>query len=259
MTNIDLILGILMLIFLIWGMFKGLLWTLIRILSFAGVILIISGFGEDFRYKLGDMLSVSPAIATVITYILIFLIMMIIARMVYGILKKVIKSLDLGCFNRIAGGIFALAFYFLLLAMIVILIDFSPMSYNGRGVRPQNNRINIKSLTGHLEKEINSRSEQFSAVEIDRIWEAIDEANARYATAKDGESRDLAVNELYRTMQSSIEESEFSEVFKVMEKQREDLLKFTGKEITLESMVLERFVEPMADYIETEIMGFDLS
>jgi uncharacterized membrane protein required for colicin V production len=258
MTTVDLVLGILMLVFLIWGMFKGLLWTLIRILSFAGVILIISSFGEDFRYKLGDMLRVSPAIATVITYLLIFLIMMIIARMVYGILKKVIKSLDLGCFNRIGGGVFALAAYFLLLAMIVILIDLSPVSFNGRGVRPQNYRLNIKSLTGRLEKEINSRSEQFSEVEIDRIWEAIDEANARYANAKDSESRDLAVRELYSTIQSSIEESEFSEVFEVLEKQREELLKFTGKEITLESLILESVVEPMADYIETEIMGFDL-
>lgn len=255
MTNIDLILGILMLIFLIWGMFKGLLWTLIRILSFVGVILIISSFGEEFRYKLGDMLSVSPAIATVITYLLIFIVMMIIAQMVYNILKKVIKKLDLGCFNRVAGGVFALAEYFILLAMVVILIDISPVSLNGRGVRPEKSRLDIASLTGSLEKEINKRSSQFSDIELDRIWEAIDKANEKYANARDSDDRELAIRELYSTMQHNLEDGEFSEVLKVVETQREELLRFKGKEIVLESMVLEQVVEPMADYIESEIIG----
>ena len=257
MTSLDLIFGIILLIFTIWGMFKGLLWTLVRILSLAGVILIISTFGEDFRYKLGDMLNVSPAIATVIAYVLIFVVMMIIARMVFGILKKVMKALDLGCMNRIAGGLFAVFAYFIFLAMLVILLDISPYSLNYRGVRPQNNRLNIETLTKNLESEINSRSDQLSEMEIDRIWEAIDDANKQYASAKDSESRNRALKELYDSVQGSLKESDFNEVFDLMQIKQEDLLRVKGKEIVIESLFLESVIEPIADYIETEIMGFE--
>lgn len=257
MTSIDLIFGIILLIFMIWGMFRGLLWTLIRILSLAGVILIISTFGEEFRYKLGDILNVSPAIATVIAYILIFIGMMIIASIVYGILHKLVKALDLGCINRLAGGLFAIFAYLIFLAMLVILIDISPYSLNGRGVRPQNTRLNIESLTDSLESEINSRSDQLSEMELDRIWEAIDDANKQYASAKDTESRNLALKELYDSVQSSLKEGDFDEVFDKMQIRRDELLRFKGKDIGIESLFLESIIEPLADNIETKIMGFD--
>ena len=257
MTSLDLIFGIILLIFMIWGMFKGLLWTLIRILSLAGVILIISTFGEEFRYKLGDILNVSPAIATVSAYILVFIIMMIVASLVYSILLKVIQALDLGCMNRIAGGLFGVFEYFIIMALLVILFDISPYSLNHRGVRPQNNRLNIESLTSSLESEINSRSDQLSEIKLDMIWEAIDDAKKQYASAKDSDNRNLALKELYDSVQSSLKESDFNEVFDLMQIKQEDLLRFKGKDIEIESLFLQSVIEPMADYIEREIMGFD--
>jgi len=257
MTSLDLIFGIILLIFMIWGMFKGLLWTLIRILSLAGVILIISTFKEDFRYKLGDMLNVSPAIATMIAYVLVFIIMMIVASLVYNILIKVIKALDLGCMNRIAGGLFAVFAYFIFLAMLVILFDISPYSLNGREVRPLNKRLNIESLTNNLESEINLRSDQLSEIELESIWKAIDNAKKQYDSAKDADSLNLALKELYDSDQSSLKESDFNEVFDLMQIKREDLLRFKDKDIEIESLFLQSVIEPMADYIETEIMGFD--
>ncbi|MDP8220073.1 MAG: CvpA family protein [Candidatus Stygibacter frigidus] len=257
MTNIDLIFGIFLLIFMIWGMYRGLLWSLIKILSLVGVILVISSFGEEFRYKLGDMLEVSPAIATVIAYVLIFIIMMLIAKLVYSILKKVIKALDLGCMNRISGGLFAVFAYLIFLAMLVILFDISPYSLNSRGVRPQNNRLNIESLTSSLESEINSRSDELSEMELDRIWEAIDEANEEYSSAKDNESRNLALKDLYGSIQGSLKEGDFEEIYDKMQIKREDLLQFKGKEIVIQSLFLESIIARIADYIEIEIMGFD--
>ena len=110
MTSLDLIFGIILLIFTIWGMFKGLLWTLVRILSLAGVILIISTFGEDFRYKLGDMLNVSPAIATVIAYVLIFVVMMIIASFLAVVFRKLLPSIIA---LSVASLLLSLEFYLL--------------------------------------------------------------------------------------------------------------------------------------------------
>ena len=257
MTSIDLIFGIFLLIFMIWGTFKGLLWTLIRILSLMGVILIISSFGEEFRYKLGALLNVSPPIATVIAYVLIFIIMMIIAKLVYSILKKVIKALDLGCMNRISGGLFAIFAYLMFLAMLVILFDISPYSLNGRGVRPMNTRLDIESLTSSLESEINSRSDELSEMELDRIWEAIDEVNEEYPSAKNSESRNLALKELYSSVQSSLKEGDFEDVYDKMQIKRENLLQFKGKEIVIQSLFLESVIERIADYIEIEFMGFD--
>ncbi len=259
MTNLDIGFGILLLVFLIWGMAKGLLWTLIRLASLAGVIVIISSFGEEYRYKLGELIKVSPAVATAITYLLIFLIMIILGQIVYGLCIKLVKKLKLGCLNRIAGGFFAVVEYLLLLAMIVILIDISPLSLNGRGVRPENYRSNFKEYSKRLEAEINKRRANISEMNLDRLWEGLDEAKANFEKAKDKETRNLAIKDLYETMQSTLGEEDFTEVDGIMQQQQKETMKFKGNDIVVRSFIIETLIEPIADYIETEIMGLSSS
>ncbi len=259
MTNLDIGFGILLLVFLIWGMSRGLLWTLIRLASLVGVIVIISSFGEEYRYKLGNFIHVSPGVATVITYLLIFLIMMILAKIAYDLCIKLVKTLKLGCLDRLLGGIFAVVEYMLLLAMIVILIDISPLSLNGRGVRPENYRSNFKEYSKRLEEEINKRRENISEMNLDLLWEALDEAKANFEKARDKETRNLALKDLYDTMQSTLDEEDFTEVDGIMQKQQKEIVEFKGNSIVLRSFMIEAFIEPIADYIESEIMGFEVS
>jgi uncharacterized membrane protein required for colicin V production len=259
MTNIDFAFGILLIAFLVWGMVQGLLWTLVRLASLAGVILVISSFGEGFRYQLSDFLRVSPAVATLIFYIVIFVVMMILARVLYIFLKKIMKTLRLGCMNRLAGGFFAVLCYFVLLSFLVILIDISPLSLNGRGVRPANQRSNFRELTLFLEEEINSRRADMSEIDIDRLWEALDKAREKNNRASDDKTRDRAMSEFLETMRVTLRESEFAEVHAKLEKQSQQNLKFEGKEITIPSLLIMGVIEPLADYLEINLMGMSIS
>lgn len=259
MLSLDIGFGILFLIVVLWGAIKGLLWTVVRIASFAGVFIVISIFGREFRYHLGDLLHVSPAVAVLITYVLIFVVMMIAAKILYMILKKIMKTLDLGCANRIAGGVLGAIAYFLILAMLVILIDLSPLSINGRGVRPYDHRLGFQKFSDELTAEINSRRSSLSGFEIDKILEEMEKAKEQVAESGNSEDRAKALEKLYSQLRESFAEQDFEQLQESLVRKEKARKRFRGKDIIMDSYVLEGIVEPLADYIEEKFMGFDLS
>ena len=255
MTNIDIVFAILLFAFILWGTLKGIIWTIVRFGSFAGVILTISNFKEEFRFKLSELIHVSPAIATVILYVVVFLVVMFIGKLVYDLLMKLIKGLKLGCFNRAAGGILSGASCILLLAMIVILIDLSPLSLNGRGVRPQDHKLHFNLFSQTLEDEVSKLKNDMPEMELDRIWEALDEANNKFDNASSKPERDMAITNLYKSLQSSLKEQDFKKISNKLQIQQKALAKFKGKDITIPSIFLQEVIEPLADYLEIKFIG----
>lgn len=257
MTKIDLVLGIVLLAFFLWGTSRGLLWAVVRLASFAGVIWGISLFGEEVRYQIGDFLGVSPAIATLFAYILIFILLMILSSLIYKFILKLLKTLKLSLFNRLAGGVLFGAGFFLLAAMLVILVDLSPYSLNGRGIRPQNHRANLSSLSKTIEKEVNKQI-SLSDFDADKIWEAVDKANKRFLQAKNPQERQLALDELWKSLQNSLDENGFDQFYQNVQKSWKKSISFEGKDIFLPSWLLNYIIEPAADTIESRILGFEI-
>lgn len=259
MTNIDIVLGIILLAFIIWGTIKGLLWTLIRFASLAGIVIGISLWGRSLGEGLRDLLNLSSVVAGMISYLIIVVVILVISHIVYKILNKVVKGLKLGCANRIAGGIFFGVEFVIILALIVILIDISPLSLNGRGVRPRDYNSSFDQISALVEKEINQNKNQISEMDLDRLWEALDESGKEMQNAKGSSERELVMSDLYKTIQSSVSENTFTEIYDKVQKKQQDVLKFKGDQIEVNSLILELMIEPVADYIESRFMGYEIA
>ncbi|MCF7920281.1 MAG: CvpA family protein [Candidatus Cloacimonetes bacterium] len=257
MTNIDLLLGLIMLGFLGWGIFKGFLWTLVRLASYIGTFVLIGILGEQARDFILKLLNISPLVAIVIVYILFFILMIILGQVVYTLLMKFVTTLKLGCLNRLAGGVFWVMSYFLLLSFIVVIFDISPLSLNGRGVRPQNYQFRFSRLTSHLDELISAQGDKLSEVKGDTIKEALEKANQKFQESGSLEESKEVERELYQSMASSLDEQTFNEIIGKIDIFDRETLKFEGKEITVESLFMQVIIEPLADFLETEILNFE--
>ena len=256
MTNIDLLLGVLILGFFAWGVFKGFLWTVVRLASYVGAFLLISASGEQVRDFVLGFLHISPLLAMMIVYVILFVLMVVLGHVVYLILMKLIKSLKLGGLNRLAGGVFWMLSFFLLLSFIVVLFDVSPLSLNGRGVRPKDQKLDFSEMTVKLSDLVNAQSDQLSSLNNDLLLEALEKADKKFQDAGSKEESELARQELYETMKSSMKEESFNKMVEEIDLYNRETLKFKGKELTIDSVIVRNMIEPLTNFLEIKILGF---
>lgn len=254
MTNIDLILLFLMLGFFIWGAFKGLIWTVIRFASYIGAFVIISASGEQVRDFIVELLKVSPFIGMVISYILLFIFMMILGQLVYFIVSKIFDSLKLGFANRLAGGVFWSLAILLIMSFVVILIDVSPLSLNGRGVRSSKKGFDFELITDEIDKLLEVKKEDIPDVNKDLLQEAVEKAEKKFSDSDGLEEQKQVVQELYKSISLNLGEQNFSEAMENIDIKKKDNIKFEGKKIELDSFVLDSVIEPIADYLEEKLL-----
>lgn len=124
MATLDTAILALLGISVITGLWKGLISQLI------GLIAIVLGawasmmFNEPFSAWLGTyMTSVPPVTLKIISYIAIFVIVMIFLTIIGKILDKCIKLVMLGWANRLLGAFFAVAICLLMLGITAVLFD----------------------------------------------------------------------------------------------------------------------------------------
>ena len=256
MTNVDLLLGVLMFGFFGWGAFKGLLWTVVRLASYIGTFLLISASGEQVRDFLLGFVNISPLLAMMIVYVLLFVFMVVLGQVVYMILIKVTKSLKLGGLNRLAGGVFWLLSFFLLLSFMVVLFDVSPLSLNGRGVRPKDHKLDFSKMTSKLSDLVSAETDQLSEMNNDLLQEALEKAEKKFQNAGSKEESELARQELYETMKSSMKEESFNKIVEEIDLYNRETLKFNEKELTVDSAIIRNLIEPLTNFLENKLLGF---
>jgi len=129
MNSLDVIFLVIIILFTIRGLFRGL------ITEFIVLTALIMGYFFAFSY-LGSAIRIlhkffpllSGAAAKVISFILIFLIVNIILRIAGKFLNKIVKYVFLQSVNRLAGGLFAFIKVTLIISLLLILIDFLPLA-----------------------------------------------------------------------------------------------------------------------------------
>ncbi|HIJ78367.1 MAG: CvpA family protein [Desulfobulbaceae bacterium] len=142
-TYLDGIFIVIILIFLIRGIWVGLIRQLASIMALALGFIIAGSYYEQFSPQLNNLID-SPRISFLVTYAVIFLAVFITIMALGFLLKKVVTISLLGWFDRLLGGIFGLA-----KAIIISTIFFMVLS----GIMAGSNPVLTKSFfTPYLTK-----------------------------------------------------------------------------------------------------------
>ena len=129
MNSLDVIFLIIIIIFSIRGLFRGL------ITEFIVLTALILGYVAAFTYLdygIVILIKFFPKLpefaARVISFVIIFLIINIILRSLGKILNQFVKYVFLKSINRLAGAVFGMMKIVLIISLVLILIDFIPFS-----------------------------------------------------------------------------------------------------------------------------------
>ncbi len=136
MNSLDIVFGVLLLIFFLIGVWKG---FFREVLGFTGVIggvfLGIIGFGPAGK-ALGAILPGLPAfLLPLIGFLFIFIGFYLLCRILAGILSKLSQKMFLGWLNRLLGGLVGGLKGALLISLFLLLIGFFPFQSALQSVR----------------------------------------------------------------------------------------------------------------------------
>ena len=108
MSNIDIILGILLSIGIIHGFMKGFIWEVASLLSVFVALWVAIHFSAMAAGYLSEVFSLSVKTNQVISFVIVFLLAFVIIRIAGKMLTKALESVSLGLPNRIAGAVFGM-------------------------------------------------------------------------------------------------------------------------------------------------------
>ncbi|WP_297970858.1 CvpA family protein [uncultured Capnocytophaga sp.] len=108
MSNIDIILGILLSIGIVRGFMKGFIWEVASLLSIFVALWVAIHFSAMAAGYLSEVFSLSTKTNQVISFVIVFLLAFVMVRIAGKMLTKALESVSLGLPNRIAGAVFGM-------------------------------------------------------------------------------------------------------------------------------------------------------
>ncbi|MBC8384910.1 MAG: CvpA family protein [Candidatus Cloacimonetes bacterium] len=127
MNIADIILGIFLLIFIIHGFVKGLIASLLHLVGLILAVVLIANTGTIVKESMMVKFGLSETLAVIFAYVLIFILIMLIFRIAIIIFHKVVNFLNLTALNRILGAVFGLLNGVLIIAILLVILDLSPL------------------------------------------------------------------------------------------------------------------------------------
>ena len=124
MNYLDIIIGIILILFAIGGLRNGLIREAFSLVAFAVGIYGAIKLSDLVGNWLGKIINVSPDWMAVISFIIVFIILALIINWLGGLIANLIESLHLGFFDKLGGIIFGIAKGFLLIGIAILLLDF---------------------------------------------------------------------------------------------------------------------------------------
>jgi len=129
MNSLDLFILIVISLFFIRGVFRGLVLELVSVAGLIFGYLIAITYVDFFSTLLIKYFPILPKSAsTIISFIALFIVINIVLRFIGNILTRTLKFAMLGWLNRILGGFFGLLKGILVLSILVFLLSFIPFS-----------------------------------------------------------------------------------------------------------------------------------
>ncbi|MBW6515867.1 MAG: CvpA family protein [Candidatus Cloacimonetes bacterium] len=137
MNFLDIILMIFLLIFFVIGLKRGFILSFLQLLGIILVIVLVRQFGVIIREDIHVRLGISETWAIILGYVVIFIIVMILAKLISLILEKLMALISMGWLNNFIGGIFSVLFGFAIIIILVLLIEISSISTSLGKVREE--------------------------------------------------------------------------------------------------------------------------
>lgn len=124
MNYLDIIIGIILIIFAFEGLKNGIIREAFSLVAF------IAGIYGAFKLSdwagswIGKIIDVSPEWMSVISFIVVFIVLALLISWIGKLLSNLFASLSLGFIDKIGGLVFGVAQGFLLIGVLILLLDF---------------------------------------------------------------------------------------------------------------------------------------
>ena len=123
MNILDIIIGIVLLLFAFAGLRKGLI---IEAFYLASIIIGLYGamfFSDAMSNWLSEIINVEPQYLALVAFILTFILFMVLIRFVGRIISGLIEAIHLGLIDKIGGFIFGIVKGALLLSILIMVLN----------------------------------------------------------------------------------------------------------------------------------------
>ena len=124
MNYLDIIIGIILILFAIGGLKNGIIREAFSLVAFLGGIYGAMKLSDMVGVWLSKMIDVSQEWMSVISFIIVFIALALLINWLGKMLANLIESLSLGFIDKIGGAVFGIAKGFLLVGVLILLLDF---------------------------------------------------------------------------------------------------------------------------------------
>ncbi len=124
MNYLDIIIGIILILFLVSGVKDGLfggMFSLVAIVAGVYGAMFLSDVTADF---FADRIGMKHEYLAIISFLLIFLIILILVRLLGQLLEKFFEKIKLGFVDKIGGAVFGVCKGFFLLSLLILVLNF---------------------------------------------------------------------------------------------------------------------------------------
>ena len=123
MNYLDIIIAIVLLIFGIKGLRKGLIIEVVSLLAFGVGIYGAMHFSDFTAEHLQDFMEINPQYLNTIAFVLTFIILVVVVNLIGRLISKLIKSMNLGFFDKLGGFLFGVLKGVLLCSTFVLVLN----------------------------------------------------------------------------------------------------------------------------------------
>jgi len=170
MNTIDIILGIFIFFTFLIGLKKGFIASIINLIALIISLILISQLGPVIKIFLIKVFSLREIIAIILSYVIIFTLIIIIARITILILQKVITFLNLSFINRFLGAIFGLINGVMILIILLLICDISPFREDVKNLTRDSKIVKyLRIFTDEIETNIKPIKKEEKAKRLEDI------------------------------------------------------------------------------------------
>ena len=123
MNVLDLIIGIILVLFAITGLRKGLIIEAFYLASFLFGAYGAMHFSDAVADWMSDFINVSEDYLTIISFIVTFIIVLILVRLLGRVISRLLEAISLGFVDKIGGFIFGVLKGALLVSVIIMIMN----------------------------------------------------------------------------------------------------------------------------------------
>lgn len=128
MHILDIIFGILLLVLAFKCMLKGFMASFIELIGLVVIVFAIAKAGQFVKLIVIEQLGWGDTVATVASYILIAVIILIMIRLIIFLINRMVEFLRLKWLNKLLGAVFGILNGLLLIAILIIITDVAPFN-----------------------------------------------------------------------------------------------------------------------------------